>query len=72
MKADKSWNIYRINPFNYHKILKNKFSDTYKIAYNDTASQINDDTLKFVNKLHIEDKLGKFQMKGAYFLFKDH
>ena len=35
-------------------------------------SEINDDTLKFANKLHIEDRLGKFKMKDAYTLFIDH
>ena len=49
MMSDKSRNLYKINPSNYHKILKNKITDNYKIDYNDTISQINDDTLKFAN-----------------------
>ena len=64
--------IYKINPSNYHKILRNKITDTYKIDHNDTISQINDDTLKFTNNLYIEDRLGIFTMKYAYILFKDH
>ena len=64
MRADKSRTIYIINPSNYHKILRNKITDTYKIDDNDT--------LKFANKLHIEDRLRKFNMKDAYILFKDH
>ena len=72
VRADKSRNIYKINSSNYHKILKNRITNTYKIDHNDTISQINDDTLKFTNKLHIEDRLGKFNMKVAYILFKDH
>ena len=72
MRADKPRNIYRINPSNYHKILKNKITDyNYKPDYNDTISQINNDTLKFANKLHIEDKFGKFNMKDGYILNKD-
>ena len=63
MKADKSRNIYKINPSNYRKVLKNKITDTYKIDYNDPISYINDDTLKFANKLHIGNRLGKFNMK---------
>ena len=47
VRADKSRNIYKINSSNYHKILKNKITETYKIDYNDTISQINDYTLKF-------------------------
>ena len=45
---------------------------TNKIDYNDTISLINDDNLKFANKLYIEDRLGKFSMKDSYVLFKDH
>ena len=40
-------------------------------CYN-TISQINDDSLKFTNKLQIKDRLGKFKIIDAYFLFKDH
>ena len=72
MRADEFKNIYKINSSNYHKILKNKITDIYKVDHNDTISQINDDTLKFAYKLHIEDMLGKFNMKCAYILFKDH
>ena len=50
---------------NYHKILRNKITDIYKIDHNDIISQINNDTLKFANKLHIEDRLGKFNMRDA-------
>ena len=71
VRADKTRNIYKINPSNYHEILKNKITDTYKTDYNDTISQIND-TLKLANKLHNEDRLGKFYIKDAYILFKDH
>ena len=35
-------------------------------------NQINDDTLKFTNKLHIEDRLGKCKMKDAFIRFKDN
>ena len=49
-----------------------KITENYKIDHRDTISQINNDTLKFANKLHIEDRLGNFKMKDAYILFKDH
>ena len=52
--------------------MKNKITDTYKIYYKDTISQTNEDALKFANKLHIEDRFGKFKMKDANILFKDH
>ena len=33
---------------------------------------MNNDTLKFANILHIDDRLGTFRMKDAFTLFKDH
>ena len=56
VRADKSKYIYKINPSNYHKILRNEITDTYKTDHNDTISQIIDDILKFANKLQIEDR----------------
>ena len=46
VRAGKSKNIYKINPSNYHKNLRNKITDTYKIGHNDTISQINDEEEK--------------------------
>ena len=60
--------MYKIKP----SILKNKITDNYKIDYNNTFDQINKDTCSFANKLHINDRLGKFKKKDAYILFKDH
>ena len=67
VRADKSKNVYKINPSKYQEILRN-----FKIDYKGTICQINNDTCKFANKLHIEDRLGKFKRKDAYILIKDH
>ena len=61
-----------IKPSKYQEILKKKITDNYKIDYNNTIDQINNDTRRFANKLHIENRLGKFKKKDAYILFKDH
>ena len=37
-------NIYKISPSNYHRILQNKITDTYKLDNWDTQSQIDKDT----------------------------
>ena len=55
VRTDEYRNICRINPPNYHKIPRNRITDNYKTDRNDTISQINDDTLKFAYKLHIEE-----------------
>ena len=72
VRADKLGNIYKIYLSNFYKILKNEITDTYKIDYKASISQINGDSLKFANELHIENRLEKFNMKDTYILFKDH
>ena len=69
MRAVKAKNVHKINPSNCHKILRNEITDTYKIDHNDIISQINDGSLKISNKLHSEDRIGKFKMKNACMLF---
>ena len=61
-----------IEPSKYQEILDNKITDNYKIDKDNTRDQINKDTCNFASKLHINDRLGKFQKKDAYILFKDH
>ena len=72
LRADKSRNMYKVEPSKYQEILNNKITDDYKIDKDNTIDQINKDTCNFSRKLHINDRLGKFQKKDAYILFKDH
>ena len=72
VSADKSRNMYKVEPPKYHEILNKKIMDNYKIDKDNTIDQINKDTGNFASKLHINDRLGKFQKKDAYILFKDH
>ena len=72
VKADKSRNMYKVEPSKYQEILNNKITDNYKIDKDNTIDQINKDTCNFASKQHINDRLGKFQKKDAYILFKDH
>ena len=64
--------MYKIKPSKYQEILKNKITDNYKIEYNNTIDQTNNDTYRFVSKLLIEDSFEKFKKKDAYILFKDN
>ena len=62
----------QVEPSKYQEILNKKITDNYKIDKDNTIDQINKDTCNFASKLHINDRLGKFQKKDAYILFKDH
>ena len=62
--------MYKIKPSKYQEILKSKITDNYKIDYNNTIDQINEDTCNFARKLHIEDRLGKFFKKMLTFYLR--
>lgn len=74
IKADKSKNFYKIKPSEYDKIVIHKITSSYKKDKdNSTISSINEDICKFANKVvGVADRMGKFNMKDAYILFKDH
>ena len=72
VRADKTRNIYLINPSEYIRILQDKVTNNYKLDHEDSISQINRDTNTFASKLKINDKMGKLEEKCAYVLFKDH
>ena len=72
VSANKSRNMYKVEPTKYHEILNKKIMDNYKIDKDNTIDQINKETGNFACKLHINDRLGKFQKRDAYILFKDH
>ena len=72
VSADKSRNMYKVESPKYHEILNKKIMDNYKIDKDNTKDQINKETGNFACKLHIYDRLGKFQKRDAYILFKDH
>ena len=70
IKADKSRNLYKIDPIQYKKI-SNKITEKYKLDQNNIIDQINKDTYNFTNKLNIKNKIGKLNRKIAYIIFKD-
>ena len=72
IKADKSRNLYKIDPLLYKKILHDKITEKYKSDQDNIIDQINKDTYNFTNKLNIKNKLGKLNRKNAYIIFKDH
>ena len=59
-----------ISPSYYHRILQNKITDTYKLDDMDSVSKINNNTAKFANKVHINDRIGILVKKIAYILVK--
>ena len=71
IKIDKSKNIYKIEPSEFNKILRDKITEAYKVdnINNNTINYINNDAARLTIKLKIRDKLGKLNSKNAYILF---
>lgn len=64
IKADKWRNIYKISPSNYHKILLDKITNTYKLDNNNnTILLINRDIANFANEFCTADRIGKIYKK---------
>ena len=69
IKADKSRNLYKIDPPQYRKILHDKITGKYKLDQNNIVDQINKDTNNFTNKLNIKNKLNKLNRKKCTYYF---
>ena len=51
IKANKSGNLYKIDPPLYEKILHDKITEKYKLDQDNIIDQINQDSYIFTNKL---------------------
>lgn len=73
IKADKSKNIYQFKPADYHQIITNKMTCSYKKDKNQNIfSSLNDDMTKCACKCNFVDRIGTTYTINAHFLFKDH
>ena len=72
MSADKSRNMYKIEPVDYEKHLLDNITKTYKKGQKHAITKINAGTLKIVKNLGIEDRVERLQETNAYITAKDH
>lgn len=73
VRADKTTNIYKIDPTDYEKMLGNNIHNKYKIDTNNNNEYIiNKEAKRITDHLKISDRVGKLQRSNAYILLKDH
>ena len=70
--ADKSPNVYEVNPSDYNKLLKNSITTHYKKSDDTTEHEINKEAKEIVSQLDIADRVDKLSKNECYITLKDH
>lgn len=70
--ADKTNNLYSVNPNYYEKLLKENITKSYKIADDNVINNINDSTQELITKNKIQGKIEKLDKSEAFITIKDH
>ena len=70
--ADKSRNIYIVEPVNYKKLLTENITKEYKKSNSDKRDKINNEAKNIVKKLGIEERVQRMSEEESYVTIKDH
>ena len=70
--ADKSLNIYKIEPQYYKKLLKENITANYKKCDSNAVEIIHKEAQETINNLKIPSKIPKLQQQDAFITLKDH
>ena len=70
--ADKTSNIYEVDPPTYKKLVSNNVHRSYKKANDDTVHNINKEAKRLTEQLKLSDRIEKISEKEAYITIKDH
>ena len=70
--ADKTSNVYEIDPDTYLTLVQNNVNKCYKKANTDTVHDINTEAKILTSKLKIADRVEVLAPKDAYVTIKDH
>ena len=72
VKADKSTNFYKLDAFEYNRLLSDNVTKTYRKADTKQISDINDEARSISTALHIDDRVESLPMNEAFIRLKDH
>ncbi len=70
--ADKSRNVYKLEPENYMKLLKENVTKDYKKSDKEKVININNNIQRIAKSLSLEKRIECLQEKEAYITIKDH
>ena len=72
VKADKTSNMYRVDPGNYRKLLHDNITNGYKITKENVLASINDEAKEIAVDLELDDRINAMPIRDAYVTLKDH
>ena len=72
IEADKTSNIYEVEPENYRKLMRDNVTATYTKADDEVERRINIEARELTEQLQISDRVEKITHKNAYITLKDH
>ena len=70
--ADKTANLYGISPQMYKQLVSDNVTRDYKIAEENTMSNINKEAWSIIEDFKIKGKVPKYQLADAFITVKDH
>ena len=70
--ADKTSNLYQMDPKPYEKLLLDNITKDYKIAEENIVSEIDDEAWSIIREQKVKGKIPKFQTADAFISLKDH
>ena len=70
--ADKTTNLYEVNPSDYKKLVQKEVNQEYKKVTSNTIKKINTAHKKVVNDLELQDRVMKTTDRECFISLKDH
>ena len=72
VEADKTGNLYKVNPDVYRKLLTENVTKEYKKDNEENVFKTNKEAAILVKNLNIEERVDAMQESNAYITIKDH
>lgn len=70
--ADKTANLYQMNPHEYKKLTLDNITRDYELCDRGTIEQIDEEAQLMINQHRVKGKIPKFQQSNAFVTLKDH
>ena len=71
-KADKTSNIYKMNPEQYNKLLNSTIFKEYKKSAENNVTKVNTEASKLAKNMGLSDRIDQLSKSTAYVTIKDH
>ena len=70
--ADKTNNLYKLSKDNYNQLLTDNITKSYKKTNTAAINNTNKEAKRIAERLHLDDRVEKFNQREAFVTLKDH